>query len=51
MAAQAGADQIAVQRYLAVPTIKDAQKSAAIGVLTSAMFTGFQIFTGMLLWF
>jgi Na+/proline symporter len=50
VAAQAGADQIAVQRYLAVPTIKDAQKSAAIGVLTSAMFTGFQIFTGMLLY-
>jgi len=50
VAAQAGADQVAVQRYLAVPTIKDAQKSAAIGVLTSAMFTGFQIFTGMLLY-
>ena len=50
VAAQAGADQIAVQRYLAVPTIKDAQKSAAIGVITAALFSFFQIYIGMLLY-
>jgi Na+/proline symporter len=50
VAAQAGADQIAVQRYLSVNTCQEAQKSAAIGVATSFLFTSFQIMTGVLLY-
>ena len=48
-AAQCGADQIAVQRYLSVRNLGAAQKTAVFGVVSAAMFTSFQIFTGCLL--
>ena len=39
MAAQAGTDQIAVQRYLAVTNIRESQKVAAIGSLLNCLIS------------
>ena len=49
-AAQAGTDQIAVQRYLATKNVADAQKSGAAGAVMNCAIGASLTFLGLALW-